>query len=84
MLSFCNVYLSKVERNHFFWSRIHKLVILSGPPGTLQTEFSCFCKVKYLLIKETHNKNEENTLKELNDMFLTVYGLSKKFFIGTL
>jgi hypothetical protein len=48
-----------------------------GPPAPLPTEFSCFCKMKYLLEKETHNKNEENTLKELNEIFLTVYGLPK-------
>ncbi len=28
-----------------------------------------FCEMKYLLKKETHNKNEENTLKELNKIF---------------
>ncbi len=39
-----------------FLSRIQN----GGPPSTLQTEFSCFCEVKYLLKKETHNKNEEN------------------------
>jgi hypothetical protein len=31
--------------------------------------------MKYPLEKETHNKNEDNTLKELNENFLTVYGL---------
>jgi hypothetical protein len=41
-----------------------------SPP--LQTEFSFFCKMKYLLEKEIHNKNEENTLKELNEIFLMV------------
>ena len=35
------------------------------PP--LQTEFRRFCERKYLLEKETHNKNEDNTLKELNE-----------------
>ena len=48
-----------------------------GPPAPLQTEFSFFCEMKYLYKKETHNKNEENTLKELNENFLTVYGLPK-------
>jgi hypothetical protein len=48
-----------------------------GPPAPLPTEFSCFCEMKYLLKEETHNKNEENTLKELNEIFLTVYGLPK-------
>ena len=43
-----------------------------GPPAPLQIEFSFFCKMKYLIEKETHNKNEENTLKELNEIFLTV------------
>jgi hypothetical protein len=52
-------------------------VTLSGPPAPLQTEFSPFCKMKYLLEKEIHNKNEENTWKELNEIFLTVYGLPK-------
>jgi len=33
--------------------------------------------MKYLLEKETHNKNEENTLKELSEIFLTIYGLPK-------
>ena len=33
--------------------------------------------MKYLLEKETHNKNEDNTLKELNEIFLTLYGLPK-------
>ena len=44
------------------------------------TEFSRFCKMKHLIKKETHistNKNEENTLKELNEIFLMVYGLPK-------
>ncbi len=36
-----------------------------GPPVPLQTEFSRFCDMKYLLEKETHNKKEESTLKEL-------------------
>jgi len=34
--------------------------------------------MKYLLKKETHFKNEENTLKELIEIFLMVYGLPKK------
>jgi len=33
--------------------------------------------MKYLLEKETHNKNEENTPKELSEIFLMVYGLPK-------
>ena len=45
---------------------------------------SCFCEMKYLLEKETHNKNEDNTLKEQNEIFLTVYGLRKIIFIRTL
>ena len=45
---------------------------------------SCFCEMKYLLEKETHNKNEDNTLKEQNEIFLTVYGLRKLIFIRTL
>ncbi len=48
-----------------------------SPPAPLQTEFSLFCEVKYLLKQKTHNKDEENTLKELNEIFLTVYGLPK-------
>jgi hypothetical protein len=31
--------------------------------------------MKYLLEKETHNKNEENTLKELNEIFLMSNGI---------
>jgi hypothetical protein len=49
----------------------------TGPPAPLQTELRHFCEMKYLLEKETHNKNEENTLKELNEIFLMVYGLPK-------
>ena len=45
------------------------------PP--LQTEFRRFCERKYLHEKETHKKNEDNTLKELNEIFLMVYGLPK-------
>ncbi len=45
----------------------------TGPPSYRKTEFSRFCKMKYLLEKETHNKNEDNTLKELNEIFLMVY-----------
>ncbi len=41
----------------------------SCPPAPLPAEFSRFCEMKYLLEKETHNKNEENTLKELNEIF---------------
>ncbi len=48
-----------------------------GPPAPLQTEFSCFCEMKYLLKKKPSQKNEDNTLKELNEIFLTVYGLPK-------
>ena len=50
---------------------------LGGPPAPLQTELSCFREMKYLLKQETHNINEENTLKELNENFLMVYGLPK-------
>jgi hypothetical protein len=42
-----------------------------------KTEFRRFCEMKYLLEKETHNKNEDNTMKELNEIFLMVYGLPK-------
>ena len=56
------------------WSQI---LLHSGPSAPLQTEFSRFCEMKYLLEKETHNKSEENTLKELNEIFLMVYGLPK-------
>jgi hypothetical protein len=49
----------------------------NGPPAPLPTEFSWFCEMKYLLEKEIHNKNEENTWKELNEIFLMVYGLPK-------
>ena len=41
------------------------------PP--LQTEFRHFCEMKYLLKKETHNKNKDNTLKELNEIFLMLF-----------
>ena len=49
----------------------------NGPPAPLQTELSCCCEMNYLIVKETHNKNEENTLKELNEIFLIVYGMLK-------
>jgi hypothetical protein len=45
--------------------------------GVLQTELSRFFKMKYLLEKEIHNKNEGNNRKELNKIFLMVYGLLK-------
>ena len=48
-----------------------------GPPAPLSTEFSCFWEMKYLLKRETHNKNKKNTLKELNKIFLMAYGLPK-------
>ena len=48
-----------------------------GPPAPLPTELRRFCEMKYLLEKETHDKNEENTLKELNEIFLMVYSLPK-------
>ncbi len=38
-----------------------------------KTEFRRFCEMKYLLEKETHNKNEDYTLKDdLNEIFLMV------------
>jgi hypothetical protein len=52
-----------------------------GPPAPLQTEFSRFCVMKYILKKETHNKNEENTLKELNKIFLTAMGCQSNFYL---
>ncbi len=58
-----------------FWVEKQQLkdsLNFNGPPAPLPTEFSRFCDMKYLLEKETHNKNEENTLKELNEIFLTV------------
>jgi hypothetical protein len=33
--------------------------------------------MKYLLEKETHNKNEDNTLKELNQIFFEQYGVPR-------
>jgi hypothetical protein len=33
--------------------------------------------MKYFLEKETHNKNEDNTLKEQNEIFSTVWFASK-------
>jgi hypothetical protein len=49
---------------------------------------SHFYEMKYLLEKETHNKNEDNTLKERNEIFLlsnsVPYGLHKQIFIRTL
>ena len=59
------------------WARKEYRSNNNGPPAPLQTEFSRFCEMKYLLEKDTHNKNEDNTLKELNEIFLTVYGLLK-------
>jgi len=41
-----------------------------GGLAPLQTESSRFCKMKYLLEKETINKSEETHLKELNETFL--------------
>jgi len=41
--------------------------------------------MKYLLKKETHNKNEDNTLKEQNEIFLTVQadrGFAAVAFLG--
>jgi len=49
----------------------------SGRLPPLQTDISHFCKIKYLLKKETHTKNEDNILKEIDKIFLTVYGLPK-------
>jgi hypothetical protein len=40
-----------------------------GPPAPLQTELSRFCEMKYLLEKETHNKNEDNTLNLSNSIW---------------
>jgi hypothetical protein len=51
------------------------LDIYIGPPAPLQTDTGHFCEMNYFLKKVTHNKNEENTLKEWNEIFLTVYGL---------
>jgi hypothetical protein len=59
------------------WGILTEYTTINSPQDTLQTEFSFFCKMKYLLEEETHNKNEENTLKELNKIFLMVYGLPK-------
>ena len=39
--------------------------------------------MKYLLKKETINKSEETHLKELNEIFLMIYGLPKKIFFRT-
>ena len=50
---------------------------VAKPLSACQTELSCFCEMKYLFEKETHAKNEENTLKELNEIFLMVYGLPR-------
>ena len=40
--------------------------------------------MKYLLEKETHNKNEDNTLKELNKIFLirTLYEKLSESYVG--
>jgi hypothetical protein len=54
-----------------------------GPPAPLQTDISRFCEMKYLLEKETHSK-KENTLKELNEIFLMVYGMPKKKYQNTM
>ena len=42
-------------------------------PAPLQTEFSLFCEMNVLLKKKTHNKNEENTLKERNQILLAIW-----------
>ena len=43
-----------------------------------KTELSRFCKIKFLLEKETHKKNKENHLKELDEIFRMVYVLVPK------
>jgi hypothetical protein len=50
-----------------------------GPPASSPPSdwIKSFLRMKYLLEKETHNKNEDNTMKELNKIFLTVHGLPK-------
>ena len=39
--------------------------------------------MKYLIKKETHDKNEENTLKELNEVFLMVWFAEVNFYQNT-
>ena len=59
--------------------QLRRKFYITGPPAPapLQTELSRFCEMIYLLELETHIKNEENTLKELNEIFLMVYGVPK-------
>jgi hypothetical protein len=43
--------------------------------------------MKILLEKETHTKNEENTRKELNEIFLMVQakrGFARSMMVGTI
>jgi hypothetical protein len=72
-----SIFLAYVEPKHFFAYARENSPVQPLPPAPLPTEFRRFCEMKYLLEKETHNKNEENTLKELTEIFLTVYRLPK-------
>ena len=48
---------------HYLLLLIHdKKPLKLGPPNPLQTEFSFFCKMKYLLEIETHNTKMKKTL----------------------
>ena len=51
------------------------VVLGNGGLAPLQTESSPFCKMKYLLEKKYSNKNEENHLNDLKEIFLMIYGL---------
>jgi hypothetical protein len=51
------------------------VVLGKGGLVPLQTESSPFCKMKYLLEKKYSNKNEENHLNDLKEIFLMIYGL---------
>jgi len=68
----------------FFGQQIFDLrMILYGPPDPLQTELSRFCKIKFLLEKETDNKNKENHLKELDEIFPMVWFAYVNFYKNT-
>jgi hypothetical protein len=70
-------YIDILHKKTIWKMRLYKFIrVPHRSPSPLQTECSRFCEVKFLK-KETHNKNEENTLNKLNKIFLMVYGLPK-------
>ena len=65
LLKPCDTFIIWHSCTYFF------TILVVYPP--LQTDISHFCEMKYLPDKETHNKNEENTLKECEStLFYTI------------